>query len=201
LSNRVDQALAITGTAIVAVSFPFIVNQELAPIGVIIAVSGIALILLSFAWSRARAEGRFDDKDRPIVHTECWAQWPISQEDRHYVSGDDSPTATEICFGRYGPEWAGDSPIRLGHGRLMVVKSNRLPFSERSVIRFEYEIKRYGGMGVQTNTPLDIIFAVASIIRLIWPEVWISEIRVPIPIGREAEAEELLKRYNALVRG
>jgi hypothetical protein len=201
LTNRVDQAVAITGAAIVAISIPFIVNKELVPIGVISAVSGIALIISSFMWSRARAEGRFDSNDRPIVHTECWAQWPISQEDRRYVAGDDSPTATEICFGPHGPEWAGESPVRLGHGKLMVVKSNSIPFSERSVIRFEYEVRRYGGMGVQTNTPLDIIFAVASIIRLIWPEIWISEIRVPIPIGREVEAEELVKRYNALMRG
>jgi hypothetical protein len=200
LTNPVDRASAIAGAAIVVISIPFIVNEGLVWLGVIMASGGIALIISSFMWSRARAEGRFDDNDRPIVHTERWAQWPISQDDRRYVVGNDNPAATEICFERYGPEWAGEARVRLGDGKLMAVKISQLPFSERSVLRFEYEERRYG-TSVQTNTPLDIIFAVVAIIRIFLPDITVYDIHVPIPTGHEAEAKELVNRYNALMRG
>jgi hypothetical protein len=199
MTKSVDRTMVIVGAVALVVSIPLLANADFSWFGVILALGGVMMIISSFAWARARAKGRIDSNDRPIVHIEHWAQWPISQADRSYVVGNDNAAANEIWFGRYGPQWAGEPSVRLGNGKLTVVKMSQIPFSERSVMRFEYEGRR-SGAAVGTYTPLDLIFLVALIVQLFSPPP-IYEIRVPIPIGREAEAAELVNRYNALLRG
>jgi hypothetical protein len=163
----------------------------------IILIALVVALLCAIGIMIAIFVGRTAARVARVLAADHWTKWTYTDDERKAMPQPWQQMDT-VFIGPVGIGWSGGKRPRLddfGNGLQDVqVRTDPAP-----VLRFTYaETQRYSSStSGRSDSIFDLIFLVADLIQLFAPNQIIREILVPIPHDKQAEAEELVKRFRA----